>query len=359
MTTSSTSALSPTERGGPSTSAVRPAALLAMDAGLDTKMFTPTQRERLEQLVDLQLPTPVQDLAAVDGDVLARVEVLVTGWGAPSIDATQSARLPRLRAVVHTAGTVAGFVSDAIWQRPEVLVTTAAEANGVPVAEYTLAHILLAGKRSLARSADYHAGRGRNGSWTADDGKPGGRPVGNYGAVVGLIGASRIGRLVAEHLRRFDLEVLISDPYASAEEVAALGARKVELEELFDRSDVVSLHAPDVPSTRNMITADLFARMADGTTFINTARPALVDEDAMRAELVTGRISAVLDVHDGLGPDDPLWDVPTVEITPHIAGSQGNELHRMTSYALEELRRLADGEEAAYPVDRSRLSITA
>jgi phosphoglycerate dehydrogenase-like enzyme len=337
----------------------RPAALLAMDAGLDAKMFTPQQRERLEQLVDLQLPTPVQDLAAVDDAVLARVEVLVTGWGAPSIDATQSARLPRLRAVVHTAGTVAGFVSDAIWQRPEVLVTTAAQANGVPVAEYTLAHILLAGKRSLARSADYHAGRGRHGSWTADDGVAGGRPIGNFGAVVGLIGASRIGRLVAQHLQRFDLEVLISDPYASAEEIAELGARKVELEEVFALSDVVSLHAPNVPSTRHMITADLFSRMADGTTFINTARPALVDEDAMRAELITGRISAVLDVHDSLGPDDPLWDVPTVEITPHIAGSQGNELHRMSAYALEELRRLADGEDPAYPVDRSRLSITA
>lgn len=80
---------------------------------------------------------------------------------------------------------------------------------------------------------------------------------------------------MAEHLRRFDLEVLITAPFASAERIAELGARKAEPEELYARSDVVSLHAPDVPSTRCMVTRELLGLMRDGTTFLNTVRPAL------------------------------------------------------------------------------------
>lgn len=259
--------------------------------------------------------------------------------------------MPRLRAVVHSAGSVQGLVSEQVWERGDIVVTTATEINAIPVAEYTLAHILLAGKKSLQQEAEHRRSRG-TAQWAIALG-------GNYRTVVGLIGASRIGRMVAEHLRRFDLQVLISDPYVDADEIAALGAEKVELDELFRRSDTVSLHAPDVPSTKGMVTAELLALLSDGATFINTARPALVDEDALRAELVSRRISAVLDVHDDLAADDPLWDVETVTITPHIAGSQGNELRRMGASAVEELRRLRAGEPPLYPVDRTRLAITA
>ena len=335
------------------TASPRPAALLAMGPGLDAELFTPDQRARLSEVVELLADDPAAELTTVPDELAARVEILVTGWGAPRIDATALQRMPRLRAIVHTAGTAAPFVSDAVWQREDIVVTTAAHANAVPVAEYALAQILLAGKHSLERSAAYRRARGARGAWSTSGGG------GNYGAVVGLIGASHTGRLTAQYLRPFDLELLLYDPYVGPEEIAGLGARKVDLPELFSASDVVSRHAPDLPSTREMITARHFSLMRDGATFINTARPALVDEGALRAELVSGRISAVLDVHDDLSPDDVLWDVPTVELTPHIAGSQGNELHRMAGSALDELQRLAGGEDARHALDRSRLHITA
>ena len=286
----------------------RPAALLAMSSGLDAELFTPEQRRRLGGLVTLLAESAVPDLGAVPDETAARVEILVTGWGAPRIDASVLGRMPRLRAIVHTAGTVAPFVGRAVWEREDIVVSTAAQANAVPVAEYALAQILLAGKRSVARSADHRRARGREGAWTAT-----GR-TGNYGAVAGLIGASRTGRLTAEHLQRFDIEVLVHDPFAGAEEIAALGARKVDLEELFRASDVVSLHAPDVPSTRGMITAEHFALMREGTTFLNTARPALVDEDALRAEPRTillyeapHKLRATLDDLAAVcGPDRPV-----------------------------------------------------
>lgn len=328
-------------------------ALLAMPEGLQHRMFDAAQLERLGELAEIDTARTVRDLADASEEELREVEVLITGWGSAPVDAAALARLPRLRAIVHTAGTVRHVATDAVWDRGDVRVTSATEANAVPVAEFTLAQILLAGKRSLAQEERYrreHRPRPASASTVG---------IGNYGAVVGLIGASRIGTLVAEHLRRFDLEVLVTDPYVGAEQIAALGARKVEPEELYARSDVVSLHAPDVPSTRGMVTRELLALMRDGTTFINTARPALVDLDALRDEVVPGRLAAVLDVHDDLEDDDPLWDATLATLTPHIAGSQGNELHRMGEAALEEIRRLGAGEAARYPVDGSRRDLSA
>jgi phosphoglycerate dehydrogenase-like enzyme len=324
-----------------------------MPGGLQHRMFSPAQLARLGELAEIDTARTVPDFAAAPDDELAAVEVLLTGWGSPAIDADALARMPRLRAVVHTAGTVRFVATDALWEREDALITSATEANAVPVAEYALAQILLAGKRTLAQQARYRIERRPGHAADADP------EIGNYGGVVGLIGASRIGVLVAEHLRRFALEVLITDPYVDAESIAALGARKVDPEELYSSADVVSLHAPDVPSTRGMVTRELLALMRDGTTFLNTARPALVDLDALRDEVVSGRISAVLDVHDDLAADDPLWEAPTALLTPHLAGSQGNELRRMGEAALEEVRRLAAGEPPRHPVDRSRRDLEA
>lgn len=328
-------------------------ALIAMPDGLQHRMFSPAQLSRLGELVEVDVSRTAPDLAAATDAELAEVEVLLTGWGSPAVDAAALARMPRLRALVHTAGTVRFVATDALWEREDVLMTSATEANAVPVAEYALAQILLAGKRTLAQQARYRRERRPGHAADADPG------IGNYGGVVGLIGASRIGTLVAEHLRRFDLEVLITDPFASTVEVAELGARKVEPEELYARADVVSLHAPDVPSTQGMVTRELLALMREGTTFLNTARPALVDIDALRDEVLSGRLSAILDVHDDLADDDPLWEAPTAQLTPHLAGSQGNELHRMGEAALEEVRRLAAGEPPRFPIDRGRRAVEA
>lgn len=329
-----------------------PRALLAMPQGLQHDMFSPAQLERLQQLADVDVTSTVPSFAEATDEQLAPVEVLVTGWGSPQVDGEALSRLPALRAIVHSAGTVRFVTSPAVWQRDDLVVTSATEVNAIPVAQYTLAQVLLAGKRSLLREAEHR--RVRTGA-----GAPVDPASGNYGGVVGLIGASRIGTLVAQYLRPFDLQVLISDPFVDAEAIAVLGATKVELPELFTRSDVVSLHAPDLPSTRHLVNANLLALMRDGTTFINTARPALVDLDALRPHLLSGRLAAVLDVHDDLAPDDPVWDAPAVSITPHIAGSLGNELHRMGESVLEELRRLGAGEPPLYPVARERLSVSA
>ena len=126
----------------------------------------------------------------------------------------------------------------------------------------------------------------------------------------------------------------------------------MSLQELLDRSDVVSLHVPAVPSTKHMIGATELARMRDGATLINTARGSVVDHDALTAELQTRRLNAVLDVTEPepLPEDSPLFDMPNVFLTPHIAGAAGLEIPRLAEMAIDEIERWSRGEPLQHEV---------
>jgi phosphoglycerate dehydrogenase-like enzyme len=163
---------------------------------------------------------------------------------------------------------------------------------------------------------------------------------------------------VIELLRPYDLEVALFDPFVDAEGAAALGATALGLDELCATSDVVSIHAPDLPETRGMIGARQLAAMRDGATLVNTARGRLVDHAALEAELVAGRLMAVLDVMhpEPLPPDSPLWQLPNVFLTPHLAGAQGRELARLTDLAIDQIERFVRGEPLTEEVREEDLS---
>ncbi|MFK0129680.1 hydroxyacid dehydrogenase [Streptomyces rubiginosohelvolus] len=325
-----------------------PTALLAMGPGIADRLFTPVQRARLTALVDIDPALVAHRLAGPTPEVaraLAGAELLVTCWGAPPLTADVLAAAPRLRAVVHAAGSVKHHITPACWERG-LQVASAAGANALPVAEYTLAAILFAGKNVLPAAHRYRHLRVPH-DWRAElDGH------GNYRRCVGIVGASRIGRRVIELLRPFDLDVLLFDPYVDAGAAARLGAEKVGLDELCARSRVVSVHAPELPATRHLIGAAQLAAMADGATLINTSRGSLIDGDALLPELVSGRLNAVLDVTEPEVPSagSPLYDLPNVLLTPHVAGSLGDEIHRLADFALEEIARYAQGLPFADPV---------
>ncbi|MEU8138530.1 hydroxyacid dehydrogenase [Streptodolium elevatio] len=304
------------------------------------RLFGPRERARLTELAHIdpeQVLTDFADPAA--RAVLAETEVLITGWQSPLLDVEALRAAPNLRAVVHAAGSVKGHLAPEVWERG-ITVTAAAAGNALPVAEFTLAAILFANKRVLPIADAYRAGR------TAQDWHARFPEMGNLGKRVGIVGASRIGRRVIELLRPFDLEIVVSDPYLSAEEARALGVQALTLDELCATSDVVSLHAPDLPETRHLIDRRRLAHFRDGATLINTARGALVDERALVDEIRAERLYAVLDVTDPwtLPADSPLYDHPRVLLTPHIAGSLGTELNRLATTALDELARYTRGE---------------
>ncbi|WP_406188991.1 hydroxyacid dehydrogenase [Streptomyces anulatus] len=325
-----------------------PTALLAMGPGIAEQLFGARQRARLTALVDTDPGLVAHRLTGTAPEVaraLAGAELLITCWGAPPLTAEVLAAAPRLRAVVHAAGSVKHHITPACWERG-LRVTSAAAANALPVAEYTLAAILLAGKNVLPAARRYRELRAPH-DWRAEL-----AGHGNYRRCVGIVGASRIGRRVIELLRPFDLEVLLFDPYADAGAAARLGAEQVGLDELCARSRIVSVHAPELPATRHMIGAAQLAAMPDGATLINTSRGSLIDGDALLPELMSGRLNAVLDVTEPEVPaaSSPLYDLPNVLLTPHVAGSLGDEIHRLADFALDEVARYASGLPFADPV---------
>ncbi|GAA4967022.1 hydroxyacid dehydrogenase [Kineococcus glutinatus] len=332
----------------------RPNAAVALgDPTAVDRLFDAAAWRRLHACTDL-VPGVLTSLAgARSGEVLARTEVLVTGWGAPRLDEAALAAAPRLRAVVHTGGSVKQVVSPGLWQRG-IRVSSSAAVNALPVAEYALAVVLLAGKRVL-ESARHYAQHRSTAGWAA------GSPLGNNGLVVGVVGASRTGRRLLELLRPFDVEVLLCDPWVGGQEARALGAARVSLPDLLARADVVTLHAPALPGTHHMIGARELALMRDGTTLVNTARGSLVDTAALVPEVLGGRLLAVLDVTDPepLPPDHPFFDAPGVLLTPHVAGSLGNELRRLGDSAVAEVERFARGEDLAHEVRAADLERSA
>ncbi|MGW0949097.1 hydroxyacid dehydrogenase [Streptomyces sp. NPDC002623] len=331
-----------------------PSAVFAMNPVHLPELLPPHLMARLGELVRIDSTLVVQDFTDPAAQAaLAEAEVLITGWGCPHIGAEALAAAPRLRTVLHAAGSVRSLIGEEVWQRG-VTVSSAVQANALPVAEYTLAAILFAGKDAFGLRERFRAERVHPAP--ADYAQ-----VGNLGRRVGVIGASRVGRRVLELLRPFDLSVALYDPYVDESEAAALGATSLPLEELLRTSDIVSLHAPDIPQTYRMLDRDRLALIRDGGVLINTSRGALVDPDALVDELVGGRISAVLDVTEPepLTAASPLYRLPNVFLTPHIAGSLGNELQRLGRTVVDELTRLGSGLQLAHAVHRADLTISA
>ncbi|QGJ78535.1 hydroxyacid dehydrogenase [Sinorhizobium meliloti] len=283
--------------------------------------------------------------------LLAEAQILVTGWGAPFIDAAVLARAPRLRLIVHAAGTIKGLVDESVFDAG-IRVSHAAEANAVPVAEFTLAAVIFAGKQVFRFRDVYAADRGRERTQILQGGA-----VGNHRRTVGIVGASRIGRRVIGLLRHLDYRLLLYDPLVKDAEAMALEVEKVDLDTLMARSDIVSLHAPLLPETRHMIDNRQLALMKDGATLINTARGALVDEAALIEKLQSGAINAVIDVTDPEIPDEnsPLYDLPNVFLTPHIAGAIGLERMRLGEMAVDEVARFLEGRPLLFEVHKQDL----
>ncbi|WBO63061.1 hydroxyacid dehydrogenase [Streptomyces camelliae] len=331
-----------------------PRAVFAMDPVHLPLLFPPPLMTRLTRAADIEPALVVRDFTdPAAAGALASADVLITGWGCPHLDAGALAAAPGLRAVLHAAGSVRSLVGEALWSHG-VTVSSAVTGNALPVAEYTLAMILLVGKDTFEHRERYRRTHTYPGpAETA--------ATGNLGRRIGVIGASRVGRRLLELLRPFDLTVLLHDPYVSPAEAAALGAELLPLEDLLRHSDIVSLHAPDIPETHHMLDRGRLALVRDGGVLINTARGALVDHEALTDELVSGRLRAVLDVTEPepLPAGSPLYRLPNVFLTPHIAGSLGNELERLGAIVVEELERLAAGLPPLYEVRHADLARVA
>lgn len=307
--------------------------------GID-KLFSDVDRQRLENCCTIASSEPLLEFQSTASRAqLAKTDILVTGWGCPPIDAGVLETSSSLKLVAHAAGSVKHLIGPDLFERG-IAVTNAAAANAVPVAEFALAAILFANKDVFRFQQLYARQRRSLEMHQSFDGDSG-----SWHKKVGIVGASRIGRRVLELLRPHDMDILLYDPLVDADEAAQLGARSASLSELMAECQTVSLHAPLLATTLYMIDAEMLARMPDGATLINTARGGLVDHAALEAELSSGRLSAVLDVTEPevLPPTSPLYELPNVVLTPHIAGAIGNERQRLGRLIVDEIERFVAG----------------
>ena len=311
--------------------------------------------QKLRQNFDLQEKVLLPTDFTKERELLANTEYIFSTWGMPALSEPEIREyFPKLRAVFYAAGSVQGFA------RPflgcGIRVFSAWAANAVPVAEYTVAQIILAGK-GFFQGLRIQEKEGRSAFRRYCDSFPC-----NYRTKVGILGVGMIGSLVLKMLRQYDLETLAYDPFTSDEKLTSLGAKRASLEEIFSECQVISNHIANLPSTQKLLRYEHFSRMKPNAAFLNTGRGAQVEEDglirALREE--PGR-TALLDVTwpEPPEPDSPLWSMRNVILTPHIAGSMNNEVARMGAYMAEEAERIQNGQPTRWEVTRSMLETMA
>ncbi|PTX93274.1 glycerate dehydrogenase [Spartobacteria bacterium LR76] len=315
---------------------MKPSAIFLLDEENWHTVYGPEERSRLSSLLHQPLRFFTRESIRQAGDALFDADIIFSGWGMPVCDREFLDAAPNLKAIFYAAGSTNPFATEALWER-EIIVSTANPALAITVAEFVLAQILLSQKRTwqLMREArESRICRRRIGP-------------GNYFSTIGLISLGTIARHLLKLLGSFCFNVVAYDPFVSHEEAHRLGVEKVSLDELFQVSDVVSLHTPLLPETIGMIKEHHFELMKHGATFINTARGAIVDEAGMIAALrVRNDLCAVLDVTESEPPaqSSALYELPNVFLTPHIAGALGAECRRLGAMAVDEYERYLNGD---------------
>ena len=314
-----------------------------------------------EMLAELAEIAGLDDAIYSKDDVLAApgafddVDYAFSTWGMPAFEEEEIRRIfPNMKCVFYGAGSVQAFARPFL--NHGIQVFSAWAANAVPVAEYTVAQIILANKGFFRNVQICKTNRAECARLTTSH-------RGNYGCRVGLIGCGMIGALVAEMLKAYHLKVMAYDPFMSAEKAARLGVEQVDdLKILFEQCTVVSNHLANNAQTRGMINYEMFAAMTDYGTFLNTGRGAqVVEADMVRALSERPTLTAVLDVTDPEPPlaDSPLLTMDNIILTSHIAGSQQDEFHRMSEYMKDEYLAFVSGQPTKYSVTLKMLETMA
>lgn len=281
---------------------------------------------------------------------LQDAEVLVTAWGFPRLDADVLAHAPRLRLVVHTGASVRFLASDALFARG-IHLTQAGAAMARPVAEVALTFTLAL--LHQVHRFDHALRTGQQ--WSRAKAN---RPRHELaGSRIGVIGASRTGRAYMRMATALGAKVSVYDPYLSPRDAARLDVRVRSLQQVLATSRVVAVHAPAIEETRHLLGPRELALLPDGAGLVNTARSWLVDQDALLAELRSGRIDAALDVYDEepLPVTSPFRALPGVLLTPHEAGGTIEARRRAGQLAVDEIRRYLRGEPLHHEITAAAL----
>lgn len=204
---------------------------------------------------------------------------------------------------------------------------------------YTVNYGLKTGELKFGSVADYLTAYERYGGFELG------------GKVVGVVGFGAIGRRVVQRCRAFGAPVLVFDPFVAAADVANAGAEPVALDDLMRRADIVTLHCPDTPENRGLISAERIESMKPGSYFLNLARAAIVDDDALYRALESGRLAGgALDVfaQEPVGPDNRFVRLPNVLVAPHLGGATRDVVVHQTEMMVDDILAWLEGRRPAH-----------
>ena len=336
----------------------KPRILYLPTSGHTEKVFKPEVFARFQDRFDVTLNETDSNYTSNQvSERIAGFDGVVTGWGSPPITEKVMQHANALRIIAHSAGSVkrlVGEVVDTYVAPRQICVFSANEAIAYNVAEYTLGALIMTSRRWV----DFilHT---RSGKWSRGEVDSDGQSL--RGSVVGIISASKVGREVIKLLKPFSVTTLIHDPYLSDWEAGNLGVEKVSLNDLFGRSNIVTVHAPSIRETDKMIGREQLKLLRDGATLINTSRGSVIDHEALLAEACTGRILVTLDVTtpEPLPADSPFRQLPNVFVTPHISGTGAYGYAKIGEMTLAALEAFFADEPVVGTVDFDRFSLLA
>ena len=328
----------------------RPTVLVLASDALFPHFFSAESQRQLDE-VSTWTRSALREDSPQLREQLANADVLMTTWHSPVLTAEMLGPQRRVKLIAHCGGEVKARFAEEIFDF--VTVTNAADPMARGVAEMALAFVLTLVRRIPGYATEMREGVVRTNAEVGVGETLSGRRV-------GLVGFGRIGREFAKLIRPFNVELLVSDPYADEHSVSEHGGSLVDVDQLVSACSVLVLAAALTPETRNLFDKKRLSAVADGAFLINVARGGLIDLDALLAELRSGRITAALDVTDPLEPlpaDHELRKLSNVILTPHIAAG-GLEMRReIGALAVAEVVRFAKGESPRNRVTREMLAI--
>lgn len=312
--------------------------LVAIGKGqVQDTFFTQKVRDELEKIGNV-IYNPFDRQAFTKEELMeyiVDVDVLITGWGSPRVDADVLKCANKLKVHAHAAGAVASYVSKEEYDR-SIIVLSGNDVFAKSVAEGCLCYTLTA----LRRNEEFRDSM-RNGGWKLEDGAN----RGLIGKKIGIVGYGAISRYYIELLQWFHPEILLVSNHMTEEDANQLHVKKASLDEVFSTCEIISLHTAWSKKTENMIGEDLLKKIQPGALFVNTARAQIVEKEALYRQLETGRFQAVLDVYheEPLPVDDPLRTMKNVMIYPHTTGPSFDMREQVTLKLLKDVTLIFDG----------------
>src|SRR3979411_2145561 len=308
---------------------------------LITESFSPKGRELFKDRGDIEIVEFPNMISAVDFEAMLREHAPVHGvalgatrFGEPELEASGDMK------VVTRIGVGYDAVDVPALSRRKVPLMVAGTANSPSVAEQAMFMMLTLAKRAV----ELHA-LVKDGQWSTRLGK---LPFDLYGKTLLIVGFGRIGTRIAKRCLAMEMNVLVYDPYKSAEEIRAAGCEPAaDLDAALPRADFVSIHCPKTSETVGMFNAARLARMKATAYLVNTARGGIIDEPALHAALSTGKLAgAGLDVYEKepVQPDNPLLKLSNVVSAPHMAGVTKESLDRMGLQTARNILSALDGQ---------------